>query len=246
MSKISSATYSTVSAIQSKVQETIKGCTCLEEAAQQFTDVLYEEFEESIVLVRLFATVPFGKLPSANQAFVSRLAASARITPLIGDQTLVLSLLGTRGLKAAWNDRRRSRGHAGIPLASADFIEAVPMMSRLLKSLGVGLDWIDSRDTNIVTKTIGKMAGVFHVPDAKTAVDEKGRKIIVAQDFVATHNVKTVFGLGGGYIVGATSVVIIVFTRETLDESQARQFMSLVNVIKFATTDLVSQGRIFS
>lgn len=249
MSKISTATLGTMHNLIDKTEKGMAGCTFFEEAAQKFTDVFYQEFEESVVLVRLFATVPFGNLPPPNQAFVNRLATSQGITHLINDQTLVLSLLGTRGEKATWNSRNDSQGHVGIPLASADFIDAIPMMSRLLRELGLSLDWIDSRDTEIVAKTIGKMAGVFHVLDAKTTVDIKGRKIIAAQDFVAANNVKTVFGFGGGYTVKsmkATFITIIVFTRETIEKSQAEMFMTLANRVKASTIGIVSLGKIFA
>jgi hypothetical protein len=153
---------------------------------------------------------------------------------------------GTCGERTAWRDRHNSRGHIGIPLASVDFIDRIPMMSRLLKELGLDLDWIDSRDTEIVAKTMGSMAGVFHVADAKTAVDVKGRSIIAAQDFVNAHNVVTVFGLGGGYLIGATFITSIVFTREMLTKNQAQKFLPLVNEVKTSTTRLVSRGSIFA
>jgi len=94
---------------------------------------MYDEFEESIVLARLFATVPFGELPAYNQEFVNKLADSTGITQLINDKTYILSLLGTHGVEENWNARLNSQGHIGIPLASADFIDSIPMMSRLLK-----------------------------------------------------------------------------------------------------------------
>ncbi|MFH0940065.1 MAG: hypothetical protein V1899_12410 [Planctomycetota bacterium] len=57
-------------------------------------------------------------------------ADSKNIAHLVKNETLVLSLMGTRGDEPAWNDRRSSAGHIGIPLASADFINKIPMMIR--------------------------------------------------------------------------------------------------------------------
>ncbi len=245
MSKISESTYN-LHTLENKIEEDIKGCVCLEDAAQKFINLMYEEFKDSIVLARLFMTVPFGKLPVPNQKFVTGLANSAGITSLINDRTLVLSLLGSRGEKSTWNSRHDSQGHVGIPLASGDFIESIPMMSRLLKELGLGLNWIDSQDTKIVTQTMGTLAGMFYVLDAKTAVDQKNRKIIAAQDFVAAYNIKTVFGLGGGYIRSNTFITIIVFTRETIEEYKARQFTPLTNRFKAGTMSLVSNHKIFT
>jgi hypothetical protein len=241
-----SSTFYTFSTVESRIENGIKGCVCLEDAAQKITDVMYDEFKDSIVLVRLFATVPFGELPAPNQKFVTGLAASAGITSLINDQMLVLSLLGTRGEEPAWNSRHNSQGHVGIPLASGDFIESIPMMSRLLKAMGLGLDWIDSQDTEIAKKAMGTLAGVFYVPDAKTAVDRENRKIIAAQDFVAAHNVKTVFGLGGSYMLSKTFVVLIVFTREAIKEHEVRLYTPIINIFKTGTTHLILDNKVFT
>ena len=249
MPKISDATLETIKDLNDKIRMDLEGSTSLEEAAQKFAGIFYRGFEESIVLVRLFATIPYEYLPAPNQAFVNRLATSQDISHLIHDQTLVLSLLGTQGENASWNDRHNSEDHAGIPLASADFIDAIPMMSRLLKELGVSLDWIDDQDTKMVLQTEGKMAGLFYVPDARVTVDNKGRKIIAAQDFVADSNVKTVFGFGGGYrmsLTNETFITVIIFTRETIERSQVEMFKMLSSVIKTATMKLVSNGNIFS
>ena len=123
--------------MENKIKQNTSNCISLEEAAQKFTDTFYEEFGDSIILTRLFATVPFSELPAPNQSFVLALADSQGITSLVNDRLQVLSLLGTRGVASAWNARQDSKGHIGIPLASADFIDRIPMMSRLLKELGL-------------------------------------------------------------------------------------------------------------
>lgn len=246
MSLISTATPDEINSFYKKIESQIRGdYQALEEAAQQFTDLFYESFKESLVLARVFATVQFSELPPKNQQFVKDLAENKGIPDLIKGNTLALSLIGSHGREAAWNDRRNSQGHVGIPLASGDFIELIPMMSRLLKSLGVSLEWIASTDIKIVAKNLGKMAGVFYVPDAKATVDEKGRKIIAAQDFVDKYNIKTVFGFGGSYLVNTVSVVFINFTSEVIPQNKVEQFMRVVNLFKSATVDVVSRGKVF-
>jgi hypothetical protein len=246
MSKISAVTPDIVVALQKKIRENIQGRAAVEEAAQKFTEVMYEAFQDSIVLVRLFAALPFEKLPAPNQAFVTKLATSQGIAHLVNDQMLVLSLLGTYGEEGTWRDRHSSRGHVGVPLASVDFIDRIPMMARLLREMGLELNWIDRQDTKIVAKTTGKMAGVFYVPDARTAVDQQGRSIISAQDFVNAYKVRTVFGLGGSYLTTGTFITIIIFTREALEKYRAEQFMFLVNEFKTATMHLLSSGKLFT
>ena len=127
----------------------------------------------------------------------------------------------------------------GVPLISAAFIDAIPMMSRLLKQLGLGLDWIDSNDTTIAEQTLGLMSGLFFVPDAAREVDAKGRKIIAAQDFVSKYNVKTVFGFGGGYLGTKTMIVTIIFLREDLPKRQADMFASSMARFRTMTGELV-------
>lgn len=246
MSRISEITESKISSFIKENESKLKGFGTLEETAQKLTDIMYQEFKDSIVLVRVFATAPFERLPVFNQEFVRNLAAAKGITSLINAKTLVLSLLGTYGEDIIWNDRHNSNGHVGIPLASADFIGLIPMMSRLMKALGVPLDWISSTDRTIIAKAIGNIAGVFYVPDAKVSTDEQGRKIIPTQDFVDRYKVKTVFGIGGGYILGATFITIIVFTREEIEQQKAELFMPLISLLKSTTTNMVTQGRIFA
>lgn len=246
MPKISEVTVPSINLLREKIETKIKGYSSLQMAAQACVDILYEEFQDLCVLVRLFATIPFGQLPATDQQFVKNLVPPNINPNLINDQMLVLSLLGTRGEKSAWNQRTTSQNHLGIPLVSGDFIEAIPMMSRLLKELGLGLDWINRKDTNIVAKTMGSLSGVFYVPEAATAVDQAGRKIITAQDFVSRHGIKTVFGVGGSYITGNTFATIIFFTRERLTKSQAELFMPVVNSLKIGTMSLVANHQLFS
>ena len=120
------------------------------------------------------------------------------------------------------------------------------MMSRLLKQLGGGLDWIDSNDTELVLKTVGSLSGVFYVRDARTEVDQKGRTIIVAKEFVETYDVKTVFGVGGGYLGSSKLFTTIVFVREHLEKSLVERFMIQANKFKTATMNLVEEGKIFA
>ncbi len=230
-----------------RLEKLLQGCASLEEASQRFIGAFYEEFADSLVLARLFATIPFKDLPPKNQLFAADLAHAKGGLDLVCGHTLVLSLLATRGTLPEWNDRDASKGHIGIPFISKDFLDAIPMMSRLLKELGAEIAWIDRDDTKIVLKTRGSMAGVFFVMDAKTALDHEGRKIISAQDFVEAHKVKTVFGFGGGYSgVPEIFTTTIFFANETLEKKQIEQFMPLINVFKSATMVQAIQGKLFS
>jgi hypothetical protein len=233
-----------IRALSKRVQAETATARAYEDAAQALAKEIYKRFQESVVLARVFITVPYGKLPADIAKWVRDLASSAGVEAELTDGTPVLSLVGTQGEKSAWCDRKRSQGHVGIPLVSSSFVSNIPMISRLLFELGVPVDWIDRRDTAIVKKTIGSLAGIFHVEDAAQSVDHLGRKIIPAQDFVRDHAVATVFGVGGAY-VGGSIVVFIVFCRHRFGRDVAESFLPLVNYFKSETMPLVVPSKIF-
>lgn len=232
--------------LQNNIVQNVTDCTSLEHAAQNYMSTLYETLNESIVLARLFLTIKFADLPNDCQEFVSKLADSSGVSDAINKDTLILSLLGTRGRKPEWNDRRKSTGHIGIPLASSVFVDKIPMISRLLKELGAGLEWIDSHDTQLVAKTVGSISGVFYVHDADTEVDYKKRFIIPAKDFIRENEVKSVIGVGGGYLGNPVFFTTIIFFREHIKKDVAQKFMLQANKFKTATMQLIEDGRLFN
>lgn len=230
--------------LEREFQRAINKSTSLEAAAQAYTRLVYDALNESIVLLRVFATVPARDLPAPNRAFVTSLAESAGHQ--LHDDTLVLSLLGTMGSESAWCDRRRSVNHIGIPLVSREFVTRIPMISRLLQQLGIELDWFDRHDTAIVGQTFGLQSGVFYVEDAAKAVDRQGRNIITAQEFVANYGIQTVFGVGGGYVGTPVYTTIITFCRDHVERAQAENFRTHIDRFKAETEALARQGRIFA
>ena len=242
--KIEQTTASTITELWTKVEPRVKQSKSLEEAAQALATALHTQFQESVVLARVYFTVPFGALPATNKAFVQKLAESAGAASDLKAATPVLSLIGTAGQEVDWNDRRKSKDHVGIPLASSAFVDAIPMISRLLKELGVPLDWVDTQDAEIVKK-MDRAAGLFFVENAAEATDHQGRKIIPAQDFVSGHNVKTVFGVGGGY-AGGQIVVVVAFCRDLIPRASAERFVALRDAFKGNTSSLVETAKVFS
>jgi len=239
MARISEAAFDSFLEVLTAV-EGMNGYNCLEEAAQDFTSLMYNQFEESIVLVRLFATCKYGALPWLHQEFAKSLARDGGCIELLHHDTPCLTLLASSGERSEWNDRRHSRGHVTIPLVSSAFIDSIPMMSRLLRQLGVDLTWLDGQDLSIAENMMGQVSGTFFVQDAASAIDSKGRKIIAAQDFVERCGVKTVFGMGGAYSFGNGDrfLTTIVFARESIGKSQADRFAMLVSGFKGSTLEL--------
>lgn len=242
--KVSQATPGTVGDVWADVETVVKQSSHLETAAQALTQSFYDCFTESVVIVRVFVTVPFGELPFANRSFVEKLADSAGRAQDLNPQVPVLSLLGTFGQEPDWTDRRLSKRHVGIPLISSSFIGSIPMISRLLKELGVSLDWVERHDREMIIRTMGRSAGLFFVEDASGARDSQGRDIIAEQDFVLSYDIKTVFGTGGAYPNGQI-VILVVFCRDRFDRTIAEQFLSMTNLFMSQTAPLAASGRIF-
>jgi hypothetical protein len=243
MTTLSEVTDATVQKLKAKIEASPQ--PVFEPVAQSFSEMVFREFKDSIALARVFMTVPFNDLPASNKSFVEKLAAAKSITSLLKPETLVLSLMGTHGSSSAWNHRKDSQGHVGIPLVSSSFIDSIPMMSRLLKELGLGIAWIDMPGKGVTTTAIGSIIGSFYVADAAVAVDEKNRKVIAAQDFVVAERIKTVFGIGGAYSQSRFMVAII-FTRESVPRRAVDLFTPLGGSLKKATADAVSKGKYFT
>lgn len=234
-----------LSGLMQAAESELRACSTLEEAAQKLVDLMYTSFSDSIVLARLFGTIPYVELPRDIQKSTDAFALSRKI--VLKDDTPVLTLLGTRGELESWRERRLSKGHAGIPLASSAFVDELPMISRLFKQIGVRLDSLDGiHGDGIVMRNSGKIGGAFHVPDAAKSTDRRGRKIIVSQPFVESHHVRSAFGVGGGYIAKPMFVALIVFTRDPVSADDARRFLPLASLFKVMTDQVVRKGSLFA
>jgi hypothetical protein len=241
------AKFSTVdptawSQVLDDLRSDIRACATLECASQQIAKGMHERFSEASVLTRVYALLKHADLPPDVSAFVNQLAKDdpTRIAPA----TPVLTLLGTYGAQEAWCDRHRSRGHKGIPLLSGEFVDAIPMLARLLRELGIDLSWLDEAPEVATRRLLGGFNGTFYVQEAAAARDAQGRRIIPAAEFVSEHGVKTVFGNGGFYPDG-TLIVCIVFTRETLTRSTVERFASLISMLKGETFGLIRGRKLF-
>jgi len=240
--KLEQATGATICLLWRTLEPRVQLATSLEEAAQALATALYTQFAESTILVRVYVTVPFAALPRPTRAFVRAMpGAAAALTAT----TPVLSLVGTQGQNDDWNDRRKSRQHAAIPLISAEFVDGIPMIARLLREVGVPLDWIDSHDARRLVTTIGSTLGLFFVEDAVRAIDDRGRKVIPAVDFVFAYHVKSVFGTGGAYS-GGQMLVLVVFCLDPVARATAELFLPLVVLFKGETASLVASAKVFA
>ncbi len=244
MLTFSTATHRDLLDVQDRLRPRLRAATTLEGAAREAIQAIYTEFSSSVVLARMFVTLPFGKLPEDLRRAAWEIVEAQGLHASVRDHTPVLTLLSTCGKNEDWRDRRRSRGHAAIPLCSASFVDSIPMVARMLQEMGVDLGLRADPDPFAQKVLSAGWVGLFHVEDARSARDDLGRRIIPASDFVDTYSVRTVFGLGKAYGNGSIAN-FVVFTNAIVGRDRLEALVPFVNAFKAATLDLVSAGSFF-
>lgn len=244
MARVGDCSVNEVRALRLTVEQELMSSDSLQQASQRFAGILFDAFADSAVLFRVFATVAHGGLPPRDREFVLGLARERRCQSEIRDDTPVVALLGTRGLRTGWDDRYGSRRHLAIPLVQASFIKTIPMVSRLMSDMGTGLEWVEKLKLNLVVRSMGQMARLLYVADAQTALTEDGFKVVPDREFVAANGVRTVVGLGGAFL-NRTIVSIVLFTSELASQESAERLMPLIHAFKVATMRLAMGGKIF-
>jgi hypothetical protein len=199
----------------------------LEAAAQRVCRLLYDELRDAAgnrqcALVRCYKTHPYNSLSADLQAFARlRLAGSYPLPTM-----KCLTLMATVGQTAAWNSSHLSRDHRAIPLPSPDIVEQAPMISQLIKELGLELNSVLQPSPEIVRELAGKRHGVFHV---ETAL---GSPYIPAQEqFVKRFGIASVLGFGG-MLPTADLFAVILFTTVRVSTDVADRFKSLALDVK--------------
>jgi hypothetical protein len=212
-----------------RLRETATGAPTLEISAQRVCRFLYDELhgpdgQRACALVRCYKTHAYGSLDPDLQSF----ARDALGTEVPRPTMKVLTLMATVGQSAAWNSRHLSRGHRAVPLPSPEIVEKAPMISQLIKELGLELSYALQPSPDIVKELAGKRHGVFHVEHAL------GSPYIPAQqEFVERFGISSVLGFGGMMATGDLFAVIL-FTTVHVPSSAAERFKSLALDVKSA------------
>jgi hypothetical protein len=217
-----------VQRLERSLGERITTALTLEAAARVLAADVYAALEGALVLARVFGVVRYDALPSSERAIACEVAD--RAGEAIAPDTRVLTLLASRGHLPEWNERRRSRAHRAIPLASREFVESSPMVASLLREL-------QTEESDAVVRT-------FYVFDAKTSVDASGRHTIPDRDFVREHDVRTVFGVGGS-LGASTLFALILFARQHVTRAVADRFVPLAGGFASLAAASVTGGRLF-
>ncbi len=182
-----------------------------------------ERHAPACALVRLFKTHPYGALDRGLQDLASGMLDS----PIADPSTRCLVLLGTAGDQPDWNERTRSHGHQAIPLESVQALERAPMISQLIKQLGLEHDQVLRPDPGFVVDLAQRSFGVFHVAEAA------GSAFIPAQEFVRRFGVRSVVGFGG-VLPSGDLFSMILFSRLSLSSETAEMFSPLALCMKLA------------
>jgi hypothetical protein len=218
----------------------------LQACCQSVMEDFQETFGDSIALARTYATVPFNLLPEADQVFVEKIVDSQNARDLLKGDTRVLSLMGTAGVRPEWGRRYGSHGHLAIPLLSEDFVSEIPMLANLIQQLGTSRSWYQKHTgPSTHVNNFGVFTDTFFVPDASQSVDSAGRLMIPAQDFVEEFGVRSVFGVGGEFLIEGIVVVSIFFSREQL-QSTPKWLLRLPLLLATVTRALVADGKLYS
>lgn len=212
-----------------RLRESAAGAPTLEASAQRICRFLYEELhgpdvDRACALVRCYKTHAFGSLEPELQQFARAILGSESPRPTMK----CLTLMATMGATASWNSRHLSRGHRAIPLPSPEIVEKAPMISQLIKELGLELSSVLQPSPDVVKELAGKRHGVFHVENAL------GSPYIPAQEeFVVRHGIRSVVGFGGMLASGDLFAVIL-FSTVHVPASAADRFRTLALDVKSA------------
>ena len=195
----------------------------MEEAVGGLCRYLYDELRSpdgshACALVRCYKTHPFATLPEELRRVATALGGAGTAP---GPNTRCLTLLATVGTQPDWNDRRRSRGHAAIPLTTTEHVERAPMIAALVRSFGLDPSEVVRPSIEVVPVLRGRNYGVFHVAEAA------GSPLIPAQrDFVEPYGIRSAVGFGGTLPDGELFAIIL-FSRVPVAKGVAERFRNL-------------------
>ena len=188
------------------------------EFAERLVSYLHGRFvdqhgQSALALVRCFETCPFASLDEE----LKEIALATLAQP--AEDTNCMKLVATAGDQASWNEVHKSNSHRVIPLPSAEAIERLPMISQLLRQLGLEVGGVLQRSSKILVDTA--LGNVFHIPDAQ------GSPYIPDQEgFVVPFGIRSVVGFGD-VLPNGNLIVVILFSKIPISRECALLFSHL-------------------
>ena len=184
--------------------------------------IVDDDGNQAFALVRLFQTSVLADMDKPLQRVAESLDPD---TPLALD-TKCLVLVGTAGDLPRWNDRQQSTRHQAIPLPNAEAVERLPMISSLIRQLGLSVGGVLDGNHGALIEGVG--AKVFHVADARGSAF-----IPVQEDFVIPHGIRSVVGFGD-LLPSGQLFTVICFSKTAITEETAVLFSYLSLSAKLA------------
>lgn len=227
MHDVSNFGLSDVVQCSAALRRTTQSVSSMEDAAARIVGYFYDELrvpggDRALALVRFFKTHLFDALEPEQQKFARAIIRGTEPPPGMK----CLTLLATRGDEPDWNSRRRSRGHAAIPLPSEKMVENAPMISQLITQLGLEIGTVVRADRDTILDLAQKTYNVFYVPEAK------GSPYIVAQkDFVIPFGIRSVLGFGG-MLPSGNLFAVIMFAKVPIGRETADMFANVALAAK--------------
>lgn len=209
------------------IRRVSRGAASLESAADTIVRYLFGAFrdpttaEAQLALVRFYMTHPYREL-EADLRLVVQLALGEAPRD---EGIKCLTLLGTAGVEEDWNDRRRSRGHRAIPLASVSMVHRAPMISQLVEQMGLSVEHLLYPDATVVPDSEGRTYNIFYVEKAL------GSPFIPAQtEFVKEFGIESVVGFGG--MLRGEMFAVVMFARVSVPPTVANRFRNVALEVK--------------
>jgi hypothetical protein len=230
MFDLSEFTLRDMTELGSSIRRLGEGASTMQEVADRVVRHLYEHLiegdtrERCCVMVRFFKTHAYGALDDRLRNLAQGVLHGE--TPKPGMRCL--TLLATAGEKPEWNSPRESVGHQVIPLVSPEMLSQVPMISNLLKQLGVEVDVLLNPDSGLLVDSGPSSFNVFYVPDARQSL-----YIPAQEDFVEPLGIRSVLGFGGMLPSGDIFAVIL-FAKVPIPRETAELFKTLALNVKVA------------
>lgn len=209
--------------------------TCMEDMADSLADHFYELFRETpespsqCSLVRLFKTCSYDELPE-------ELRPTAPPEPETDPRCL--ALLGSRGENPQWNSRQGSQNHQVIPLESTEIVDSIPMISNLIRMLGLNLSDVVKPNPDLNVAGYYPLS-VFYVEDAADSP-----YIPSKTEFVIPYGIQSVVGFGG-LLTFSDMFTIILFFKVPVSRDTAVLFKGLADQVHQLLKPFQVSGNIF-
>jgi two-component system, NtrC family, sensor kinase len=212
----------------------------MEDVAQRTVSYLFDTLigrelgGNACALVRFFVTAPYGQLPQDVQACVRK------SDPAVQSSTPCLVLLGTRGIKPEWNDRRLADSHQAMPLNAADLSDRVPMVGELMLQLGRPMTKLEMRGrTRFLVDERLHNYNVLYAPDPINDCS-----LTTQEEFIAPNEIKSVVGYGG-LLPSANSFAVILFLLLPMTHQAALAFRPFALNTKIALLSFDEPSKMF-